>query len=91
MPPAACASSHPPQGRGASQGYDNAVALPAASDAEELAKENAKSAAASKGGWRQGRLDMAAVHRNSSAVVSAEQLNFSTDWHEEPAMESAAQ
>lgn len=38
-----------PKGRGASQGYDNAVALPAASDAEELVKENTKSAAASKG------------------------------------------
>ena len=37
------------QGRGASQGYDNAVALPAASDSEELAKENSKSVAASKG------------------------------------------
>jgi photosystem II oxygen-evolving enhancer protein 1 len=38
-----------PKGRGASQGYDNAVALPAAADAEELVKENTKSAAASKG------------------------------------------
>jgi photosystem II oxygen-evolving enhancer protein 1 len=37
------------QGRGASQGYDNAVALPAAADAEELVKENTKSAAAGKG------------------------------------------
>jgi len=38
-----------PKGRGASTGYDNAVALPAKSDAEELANENTKSAAASKG------------------------------------------
>eukprot|EP00879_Flechtneria_rotunda_P024089 GHRR01025526.1.p3 GENE.GHRR01025526.1~~GHRR01025526.1.p3 ORF type:complete len:111 (-),score=36.91 GHRR01025526.1:895-1227(-) len=37
------------QGRGASTGYDNAVALPARSDDEELLKENSKSAAASKG------------------------------------------
>nr|BAF94213.1 33kDa oxygen evolving protein of photosystem II [Hafniomonas montana] len=38
-----------PKGRGASTGYDNAVALPARADAEELAKENSKSAASSKG------------------------------------------
>lgn len=38
-----------PKGRGASTGYDNAVALPGASDAEEYAKENNKSAAAMKG------------------------------------------
>lgn len=38
-----------PKGRGASTGYDTAVALPAAGDAEELAKENNKSAAGSKG------------------------------------------
>jgi photosystem II oxygen-evolving enhancer protein 1 len=38
-----------PKGRGASTGYDTAVALPARSDDEELAKENTKSAASSKG------------------------------------------
>jgi photosystem II oxygen-evolving enhancer protein 1 len=38
-----------PKGRGASTGYDNAVALPGASDADEYAKENNKSAAALKG------------------------------------------
>jgi len=38
-----------PKGRGGSTGYDNAVALPARADSEELAKENSKSAAASKG------------------------------------------
>ncbi|KAI3434507.1 hypothetical protein D9Q98_002581 [Chlorella vulgaris] len=38
-----------PKGRGAASGYDNAVALPAASDAEEFLKENVKSAAAMKG------------------------------------------
>jgi len=38
-----------PKGRGGSTGYDNAVALPARADAEELAKENTKSVAASKG------------------------------------------
>ena len=38
-----------PKGRGASTGYDNAVALPAASDSEELAKENNKSVAVLKG------------------------------------------
>jgi len=38
-----------PKGRGGSTGYDNAVALPAKSDAEELAKENNKSVAGSKG------------------------------------------
>ncbi|CAL1380432.1 unnamed protein product [Linum trigynum] len=40
-----------PKGRGGSQGYDNAVALPAGGrgDEEELAKENVKNAAASKG------------------------------------------
>lgn len=40
-----------PKGRGASQGYDNAVALPAGGrgDEEELAKENNKSAQSSKG------------------------------------------
>lgn len=31
------------QGRGGSTGYDNAVALPARADSEELAKENNKS------------------------------------------------
>lgn len=38
-----------PKGRGGSTGYDTAVALPAAGDAEELEKENIKSTAASKG------------------------------------------
>jgi len=38
-----------PQGRGAATGYDYAVALPASGDSEELAKENAKSAASLKG------------------------------------------
>lgn len=38
-----------PKGRGGSTGYDTAVALPAAGDAEELAKENNKSTAALKG------------------------------------------
>lgn len=40
-----------PKGRGGSQGYDNAVALPAGGrgDEEELAKENNKSAASSQG------------------------------------------
>nr|BAF94214.1 33kDa oxygen evolving protein of photosystem II [Oedogonium obesum] len=38
-----------PKGRGGSTGYDNAVALPARADSEELAKENTKSVAASKG------------------------------------------
>merc|ERR1712054_459155 len=38
-----------PKGRGGSTGYDNAVALPAAADAEELESENSKSAAALKG------------------------------------------
>jgi photosystem II oxygen-evolving enhancer protein 1 len=38
-----------PKGRGAATGYDNAVALPAASDADEFFKENNKSAAAMKG------------------------------------------
>ena len=37
------------QGRGAATGYDTAVALPAAGDAEELEKENLKSAKALKG------------------------------------------
>lgn len=31
-----------PQGRGGSTGYDNAVALPARSDADEFLKENVK-------------------------------------------------
>jgi photosystem II oxygen-evolving enhancer protein 1 len=38
-----------PKGRGGSTGYDTAVALPAAGDAEELDKENNKSTAALKG------------------------------------------
>jgi len=38
-----------PKGRGNATGYDNAVALPAASDAEELEKENIKNTAALKG------------------------------------------
>jgi len=38
-----------PKGRGASTGYDNAVALPARADSEELAKENTKSTAVLKG------------------------------------------
>jgi len=38
-----------PKGRGGSTGYDNAVALPARSDADELAKENTKSTVALKG------------------------------------------
>lgn len=37
------------QGRGASTGYDNAVALPARADAEELLKENVKNIKALKG------------------------------------------
>ena len=37
------------QGRGGSTGYDNAVALPARSDSDELQKENNKSVAALKG------------------------------------------
>jgi photosystem II oxygen-evolving enhancer protein 1 len=38
-----------PKGRGGSTGYDNAVALPARADSEELQKENTKNAAALKG------------------------------------------
>jgi photosystem II oxygen-evolving enhancer protein 1 len=38
-----------PKGRGGSTGYDNAVALPAKSDADELLKENNKNVAALKG------------------------------------------
>jgi len=38
-----------PKGRGGSTGYDNAVALPARSDADELQKENNKNTAALKG------------------------------------------
>jgi photosystem II oxygen-evolving enhancer protein 1 len=38
-----------PKGRGGSTGYDNAVALPARSDSEELQKENNKSTVALKG------------------------------------------
>ncbi|CAH2076347.1 unnamed protein product, partial [Thlaspi arvense] len=38
-----------PKGRGGSTGYDNAVALPARGDDEELAKENNKNTAASVG------------------------------------------
>jgi len=38
-----------PKGRGGSTGYDNAVALPARSDDEELFKENNKNTAALKG------------------------------------------
>eukprot|EP00890_Picochlorum_soloecismus_P004250 jgi/Picsp_1/4826/NSC_02193-R1_33kda oxygen evolving protein of photosystem ii len=38
-----------PKGRGAATGYDTAVALPAAGDDEEYAKENAKNAGALKG------------------------------------------
>ena len=39
----------PLQGRGGSTGYDSAVALPARSDSEELAKENIKSTQSLKG------------------------------------------
>ena len=38
-----------PKGRGGSTGYDNAVALPARSDADELQKENNKSVVALRG------------------------------------------
>jgi photosystem II oxygen-evolving enhancer protein 1 len=38
-----------PKGRGGATGYDNAVGLPARSDAEEFVKENVKSTAALKG------------------------------------------
>lgn len=38
-----------PKGRGGSTGYDNAVALPARADSEELLKENVKSTKALKG------------------------------------------
>ena len=38
-----------PKGRGATTGYDTAVALPAAGDAEELEKENSKSTKVLKG------------------------------------------
>lgn len=37
------------QGRGGSTGYDNAVALPARADSEELMKENVKQTKALKG------------------------------------------
>ena len=37
------------QGRGGSTGYDNAVALPARADEEELLKENVKKTGALKG------------------------------------------
>ena len=37
------------QGRGGSTGYDNAVALPARADSDELQQENNKSVAALKG------------------------------------------
>lgn len=37
------------QGRGGSTGYDNAVALPARADSDELQVENNKSVAALKG------------------------------------------
>ncbi len=39
----------PSQGRGGSTGYDNAVALPARADSEELLKENVKLTKALKG------------------------------------------
>ncbi|GIL42419.1 hypothetical protein Vafri_395 [Volvox africanus] len=51
-----------PKGRGGSTGYDNAVALPARADAEELLKENIKSTKALKG----------------SAVFSVAKVNTST-------------
>lgn len=38
-----------PKGRGASQGYESAIALQAAQDDDKVLKENVKSAAASKG------------------------------------------
>ena len=38
-----------PKGRGGSTGYDNAVALPARSDADELQKENNQSTVALRG------------------------------------------
>ena len=47
------------QGRGGSTGYDNAVALPGRSDAEELAKENNKSTKPLKG---QAVFSVAKVH-----------------------------
>ena len=54
------------QGRGGSTGYDNAVALPARSDSDELEKENNKSVAALKG---QAVFSIAKVHHNFESIL----------------------
>lgn len=59
------------QGRGGSTGYDNAVALPARSDSDELEKENNKSTAALKG---QAVFSIAKVHLTGSFNTCVLQL-----------------
>lgn len=53
------------QGRGGSTGYDNAVALPARSDSEELAKENNKTTVPLAGKMR---LSVAAFNKDTREV-----------------------
>eukprot|EP01025_Chloroclados_australasicus_P041509 TRINITY_DN439_c0_g1_i1.p1 TRINITY_DN439_c0_g1~~TRINITY_DN439_c0_g1_i1.p1 ORF type:complete len:409 (-),score=46.35 TRINITY_DN439_c0_g1_i1:50-1150(-) len=55
-----------PKGRGGATGYDNAVALPARSDAEELEKENVKSTAAMKGA---GVWSIARVNKDTGEIA----------------------
>lgn len=56
-----------PKGRGGATGYDNAVALPARADAEELAKENTKSTVALKGARaRHARAHCSCLHGSRS-------------------------
>jgi Manganese-stabilising protein / photosystem II polypeptide len=64
-----------PKGRGGATGYDNAVALPARSDSEELAKENIKSTAALKGAraasLRAAAASASACHRSGATSLRA--------------------
>ncbi|BDA65915.1 photosystem II manganese-stabilizing protein PsbO [Rivularia sp. IAM M-261] len=55
-----------PKGRGVASGYDNAVALPARSDAEELTRENVKRAQVLEGNVS---LSVAKINSNSGEIA----------------------
>lgn len=55
-----------PKGRGVASGYDNAVALPARSDAEELTRENVKRAQVLEGNVS---LSIAKINSNSGEIA----------------------
>ena len=67
----------PLQGRGGSTGYDNAVALPARSDSDELAKENTKSTVALKG---QAVFSVAKIDTETNEIAGELDLVLGQHW-----------